>query len=117
MDSLLKNYDNAFLFVHGKDDECTLLRMQAFCIANNINILSLAHAESDDKKVINTAFVELIKDIEENGVQSFLIVKSEDSLCLGFKEMEQLQDLIERGAIVVWCLDEHALLVNPEKAK
>ena len=58
-----------------------------------------------------------IKDIEENGVRSFLIVKSEYSLCLGFKEMEQLQDLIERGAIVVWCLDEHGLLVNPEKAK
>ena len=117
MNSLLKNYDNAFLFVHGKDNECTILRMQAFCIANNINILELAQTKSDDKKVINKTFVELVKDIKERGVRSFLIVKSGDSLCLGFKEMEQLQDLIERGAIVVWCLDEHALLVNPEKAK
>ena len=117
MDSLLKNYDNAFLFVHGKDDECTLLRMQAFCIANNINILELAQTKSDDKKVINKTFVELVKDIKENCFQGFLIVKSEDSLCLGFDEMELLQDLIESGAIAVWCLDEHVLLVNPEKAK
>ena len=117
MDSLLKNYEDAVLFVHGKDKEYTLARMKAFCMASNINILELAQTKSDDKKVINKTFAELVNDIKENGVRSFLIVKSEDSLCLGFKEMEQLQDLIERGAIVVWCLDEHALLVNPEKAK
>lgn len=117
MDKWLKNYGNAFLFVNGKDKEYTLARMKAFCMASNINILELAQTKSDDIKVVNKTFVELINDIKENCFQGFLIVKSEDSLCLGFDEMELLQDLIESGAIAVWCLDEHVLLVNPEKAK
>lgn len=117
MKNLLKNYENAVLFVHGKDEEYTLARMKAFCMASNINMLELAQTKSDDIKVINKTFVELVNDIKENCFQGFLIVKSEDSLCLGFEEMEQLQDLIDCGTIVVWCLDEHALLINPEKAK
>lgn len=117
MNKWLKNYENAVLFVHGEDKEYTLARMKAFCMASNINILELAQTKSDDIKVINNTFVELVNDIKENVFRSFLIVKSEDSLCLGFKEMELLQDLIESGAIAVWCLDEHTLLINPAKAK
>lgn len=117
MNSLLKNYDDAFLFAYGPDMDQTIERMHRFCEASNIGPWSPICTPSDDIKDVKVAFAKLINYITENCLRSFLIVKSEDSILLGFKEMEQVQNLVESGAIAVWCLDEHVLLVNPEKAK
>ena len=116
MKYMLEDYPAAFLFAYGKYRKTTIERMNRFCEATNLNAMCEFGTVSDDIKDVKQEFSKLIYSIDENGLGAFLVVESLDSILIGFKEMEQLYDLIERREIIVWCLDEHALLVNPEKA-
>lgn len=116
MSYLFKDFDKAYLFAYGMDMSQTVKRMRNFCKASNISVAGVFGTDSYDMTKIKQAFKALIESIMENGVQYFVVVKSVDSILIGFKEMDFTSNLVDRGAIAVWCLDEHTLLVNPEKA-
>ena len=112
----LQNFDCAFFFFFGDERKDTLKRMENFCLASNIGVFGRElKPKSCGLTGVRRYFTEVMDAIEENGLQCFLIVKSVDSLLIGFKEMDRLAQMVERGGIAVWCLDERALLVNSEK--
>ncbi len=114
---LFKNYDCAFLFAYGYDKEETVKRMKDFCSSSNISVYGCAFGPGTcNREDVKQDFAAVIQAMKENGMPCFLIVKSVDSLLIGFKEMEEISQMVERGEIVVWCLDEHAMLANPARA-